>query len=86
MLIYGDDVSDINIVDLLKFHQDQKNKTLTIIQFEKLLLEIANDKQLADYKHLGFWKPVDTFRDRIEIEELWKNSEAKWQIWEKYCK
>jgi glucose-1-phosphate cytidylyltransferase len=53
------------------------------IQWEKKpLIEIANDKQLAAYKHYGFWKPMDALRDRIELEQLWNKGEAKWKIWE----
>ena len=52
------------------------------IQWEnKPLKEIANDGQLAAYKHLGFWKPMDALRDRIELEKLWSSGEAKWKIW-----
>jgi glucose-1-phosphate cytidylyltransferase len=24
---------------------------------------------------------MDALRDRIELEELWKNGEAKWKTW-----
>lgn len=52
------------------------------VQWEKKpLLDIANDKQLLAYKHYGFWKPMDALRDRIELEQLWNNGEAKWKIW-----
>lgn len=52
------------------------------IQWEKKpLLEIASDKQLAAYKHFGFWKPMDALRDRIELEQLWNSGKAKWKIW-----
>jgi glucose-1-phosphate cytidylyltransferase len=52
------------------------------VQWEKKpLLEIANDNQLAAYKHYGFWKPMDALRDRIELEDLWKKGEAKWKTW-----
>ncbi|RYG05518.1 MAG: glucose-1-phosphate cytidylyltransferase, partial [Chitinophagaceae bacterium] len=52
------------------------------IQWEnKPLKEIANDGQLAAYKHNGFWKPMDALRDRIELEKLWSTGEAKWKIW-----
>lgn len=52
------------------------------IQWEKKpLIEIANDGQLAAYKHKGFWKPMDALRDRIELEELWSGGNAKWKIW-----
>ncbi len=58
------------------------NDEMDDVQWEKKpLLEIANDKQLAAYKHYGFWKPMDALRDRIELEELWKNGEAKWKTW-----
>lgn len=52
------------------------------IQWEnKPLKEIANDGQLAAFKHAGFWKPMDALRDRIELEALWSSGEAKWKIW-----
>ncbi|TKC03488.1 glucose-1-phosphate cytidylyltransferase [Pedobacter cryotolerans] len=52
------------------------------VQWEnKPLKEIANDGQLAAFKHTGFWKPMDALRDRIELEALWSSGEAKWKIW-----
>lgn len=52
------------------------------VQWEKLpLLEIANDSQLAAYKHNGFWKCMDALRDRIELEEMWSSGKAEWKIW-----
>ena len=52
------------------------------VQWEKIpLMEIAKDKQLAAYKHSGFWKPMDAMRDRIELEQLWNSGNAKWKIW-----
>jgi glucose-1-phosphate cytidylyltransferase len=52
------------------------------IQWEKIpLINIANDGELAAYKHYGFWKPMDALRDRIELENLWTNGEAKWKMW-----
>ena len=52
------------------------------VQWENLPLKaMANDGQLAAYKHIGFWKPMDAMRDRIELEQLWSNGEAKWKIW-----
>jgi len=52
------------------------------VQWEKEpLSKISNDGQLAAYRHHGFWKCMDALRDRIELEELWKNNEAKWKLW-----
>jgi glucose-1-phosphate cytidylyltransferase len=52
------------------------------VQWEKGPLQhIAEDNQLAAFKHSGFWKPMDALRDRIELESLWKNDLAKWKVW-----
>jgi glucose-1-phosphate cytidylyltransferase len=137
MLTYGDGVSDVNIKEVLKFHNSHdKLVTLTSvqvpgrfgnletdkngvvsnfdekpdgdgmwinggffvlesgifkylegemdnIQWEKVpLSKIAQDGQLAAYRHSGFWKCMDALRDRLELEEMWKTNSAKWKIWE----
>jgi glucose-1-phosphate cytidylyltransferase len=52
------------------------------IQWEKLpLVQIAEGGQLMAYPHTGFWKCMDAMRDKVELEELWKNNEAAWRIW-----
>lgn len=52
------------------------------VQWEKKpLIDIANDGQLAAYRHPGFWKCMDAMRDKIELEELWDNQKAPWKIW-----
>jgi glucose-1-phosphate cytidylyltransferase len=45
------------------------------------LEKLTNDKQLIAYRHKGFWKCMDALRDKIELEELWKNNQAKWKLW-----
>jgi glucose-1-phosphate cytidylyltransferase len=42
---------------------------------------LANNKDLMAYRHEGFWKCMDAMRDKIELEALWKNNQAKWKIW-----
>lgn len=42
---------------------------------------IARDGKLHSYKHIGFWKPMDTLRDKLELNELWKNGKAPWKVW-----
>ncbi|MFZ1704659.1 MAG: glucose-1-phosphate cytidylyltransferase [Saprospiraceae bacterium] len=136
MLTYGDGVTDLNIPDLVAFHNNHgRLATLTSVQppgrFGSLetdengiiqrfkekpegdghwinggffvmqpeifgylegdmddvqwekgpLSKIANDNQLAAYKHNGFWKCMDAMRDKIELEELWQSGNAPWKIW-----
>ena len=130
---YGDDLSDVGINKLLKFHKE-KNKIVTlttinpisqfgilefnendeIINFkekpklnhwinggffvfnkkifdylkEKWDLEketfgqLAKERQICAFKHNGFWKCMNTFKDTLELNEIWKNKKAPWRIWE----
>lgn len=38
--------------------------------------------QLMAYEHNGFWQPMDTLRDRAQLEALWAAGSAPWKIWE----
>jgi glucose-1-phosphate cytidylyltransferase len=42
---------------------------------------LSLDGQLMAYKHNGFWKPMDAMRDKLELEALWQNNQAKWKLW-----
>ncbi|MBN4081664.1 glucose-1-phosphate cytidylyltransferase [bacterium AH-315-C07] len=135
MLTYGDGVADVNLDELVKFHQEKKVlTTMTAIQpgsrfgnmhiddesivhdfiekpkesgnwinggffilspgiFDYLdydvenvqweqgpLCKIAEDGKVAAYKHHGFWKCMDTVRDKEELEEYWMD-DPKWKVW-----
>jgi glucose-1-phosphate cytidylyltransferase len=50
--------------------------------FERKPLEhLARDGQLQSYKHSGFWKPMDTLREKVELQILWDTGKAPWQVW-----
>jgi glucose-1-phosphate cytidylyltransferase len=42
---------------------------------------LAEDGELACYRHNGFWQPMDTLRDRHTLEELWDSGSAPWRVW-----
>lgn len=46
------------------------------------LENLAKDNQLTAYKHEGFWQPMDTLRDKIELTDMWLSGKAPWKIWE----
>ncbi|MGA1847608.1 glucose-1-phosphate cytidylyltransferase [Deferribacter abyssi] len=135
MLTYGDGVGDINIKELLEFHNshdgyitvtsaqpdgrfgalniDENNKVLSFMEkpkgdgnwinagffvcepevfdyienetdsiFEQEPLKnLAKDGKMYTYKHTGFWKPMDTLRDKRELERLWNSGKAAWKVW-----
>jgi glucose-1-phosphate cytidylyltransferase len=50
--------------------------------FEREPMEkIALDNQMMAFKHAGFWRPMDTLRDKNELIELWDKGQAKWKVW-----
>ena len=136
MLTYGDGVADINIKELVDFHQTHgKMVTVTSVQpegrcglisagitgqvqgfvekpvgdggwvnggffvcqpeifgyldvnsnciFEGQPLEsLAAEKQVFTFKHHGFWKCMDTQRDKNALNKMWENNCAPWKTWE----
>lgn len=61
------------------FNYIEDDKTV----FEKEPLErLAKNGQLSAYKHDGFWKCMDTLRDKNQLEEMWEKGEAPWKVWE----
>jgi glucose-1-phosphate cytidylyltransferase len=42
---------------------------------------LAKAGQLSAFKHNGFWKPMDTLREKHEFEEHWKDGKAPWKVW-----
>lgn len=135
MLTYGDGVSDVDVNELVEFHNNHgKAITMTAVQpegrfgslqitnenkvisfqekpkgdgswinagyfvcqpevfdyitngdktiFERAPLEnLASDGQLFTFKHSGFWKPMDTLRDKIQLEEMIEQGTAPWIKW-----
>lgn len=130
---YGDGLSDLNIIDLINFHnKNNKLATLTsvipparfgalktndvsVVDFQekptsmnslinggffvlspKVIDYIENDKtvweqeplknlakenNLNHFIHNGFWRPMDTLRDKIYLDELWNSNKAPWKLW-----
>lgn len=133
MLTYGDGVADIELNNLLEFHNAHGKKiTMTAVQpegrfgsldiksdkitsffekpkgdntwinggffickpevlnyikddktiFERQPLEaLAKDGELFAYKHYGFWKCMDTLRDKNQLNDFWDSKKAPWKIW-----
>jgi glucose-1-phosphate cytidylyltransferase len=53
------------------------------IVFEKQPLQkLVKEGQLYSYRHEGFWKCMDTVRDKKVLNELWESGQAKWKTWE----
>ncbi|MCA1654715.1 MAG: glucose-1-phosphate cytidylyltransferase [Sphingomonadales bacterium] len=65
-------VADPDVIDLV-----EGDDTL----WEQGPLEtLAARGELAGYRHDGFWQPMDTLRDKLHLEELWRTG-APWKCW-----
>ena len=45
------------------------------------LERLAAEGNLNAYHHTGFWQPMDTLRDKTQLEELWHKGDAPWKTW-----
>jgi len=43
---------------------------------------LATDSKLGAWKHEGFWRPMDTLRDKLDLEKMWTEGKADWKVWE----
>lgn len=43
---------------------------------------LAKEGELAAYRHTGFWQPMDTLRDKNQLDELWGSGKPPWKTWE----
>ncbi|MFD4430677.1 glucose-1-phosphate cytidylyltransferase, partial [Nocardia sp. NPDC058497] len=43
---------------------------------------LAGQGRLFGYQHLGFWKPADTFKERAELDDAYRDGARPWMVWE----
>ena len=52
--------------------------------FEQSPLEqLAREGELYTFRHTGFWKCMDTLRDKTKLNELWDSGDAQWKLWQR---
>lgn len=52
------------------------------ISWEREPLEsLAAQHELKAFYHEGFWRPMDTLRDKTQLEEMWNSNKAPWRCW-----
>jgi glucose-1-phosphate cytidylyltransferase len=63
-----------------------KRSTLDLVNknediWEEIPLKLlAKQGNLKAYKHKGFWKAMDTLKDKMILEDMWKNNPT-WKVW-----
>ncbi len=46
------------------------------------LQRLAADGQLRAHRHEGFWECMDTYKDAVQLNDLWAGGSAPWKLWE----
>ena len=62
--------------DIFRFLQDDD----TVLEREPLE-RLAAERQLASYKHKGYWQCMDTKKEKEQLESLWQEGRAPWKQW-----
>lgn len=52
----------------------------TILEAEPLE-KLASEGQLSAFMHNGFWRAMDTLKDKKDLEKLWQTNKAQWKTW-----
>jgi glucose-1-phosphate cytidylyltransferase len=47
----------------------------------KPLETLASEMQLNAYRYFGFWKAMDTLKDKNELTAMWTSGKAPWALW-----
>lgn len=48
---------------------------------QEVFEQLVNDRELAMYKHEGFWKCMDTYKDYKELNEIWDHGNPQWKVY-----
>ena len=59
------------------FDYMESGEELVIEPFQRLVAE----RQLIGYRYDGFWAGMDTFKDRQELEGMWRSGSSPWAVW-----
>jgi glucose-1-phosphate cytidylyltransferase len=50
------------------------------VMFEETLEDVAKDGKLGYYIHEGFWHAMDTYKDYVDLNDMWRDN-PQWKIW-----
>ena len=63
--------------NFFNFYKNYKKKESVVLESD-ILPKLSKKKQLSAYQHLGFWKCMDTLRDKTYLTELFKKKRIPW--------
>jgi glucose-1-phosphate cytidylyltransferase len=55
--------------------------TLESVLEKEPINRLVSRREIGAFKHTGFWKPMDTQREYLELKEDWESGKAPWKKW-----
>ena len=43
------------------------------------LINLSKDEEIYAFKHRGFFRPMDTYREYLELKDMWDSGNAPWK-------
>jgi glucose-1-phosphate cytidylyltransferase len=93
IVTYGDGLANVNIKSLIDFHNShQAIGTITVtnpvsrfglVEFtleSAPLADLSRDKELRAFIHEGYFEPMDTYREYLQMNKLWDSGNAPWTL------
>ncbi len=59
---------------------DYIDRDSTVFEQEPLR-NLSKEGKLYAFKHNGFWKPMDTIKDKKDLNKAWNDNKAQWKVW-----
>lgn len=47
---------------------------------QEVFEQLSSERELAMYKHEGFWKCMDTYKDYLELNKMWEHGDSPWKV------
>ena len=79
-----------NDITIIKGGRERSDSSLLALKYIKNenqpweslpLVNLSSSRELSAFLHNGFWQPMDTVRERDELEKLWETNSAPWKVW-----
>ena len=53
----------------------------SVIFEDEPLANLVADGQVTAYRHFGFWRPMDSLKDKNDLNSIWDGGEPPWKVW-----
>ena len=74
-------LTDYINIGYIVFNKDVFDYIKPSAEIEEVFVELVKTKQIAMFKHDGFFHAMDTYADYLKFNKMWESNQAPWKIW-----